>query len=87
MEKEAIQFGENSIIKRAFHKSKKPININKVDIKRIVLSDKKSLSKDSFFKYLIGYIGYRHEGNDFPSPLCVKLPQMNAYTKYFEKNT
>ena len=83
MEKEAIHFGENNIIKRAFHKSKKPININKADIKRIVLSDKKSLSKDTF-KYLIGY---RHEGNDFPSPLCVKLPQMNAYTKYFEKNT
>ena len=42
MEQETIHFGENSIIKSAFHKNKKPININEVDIKRIALSDKKS---------------------------------------------
>ena len=58
------------------------ININEVDIEEIVLSHKKSYSKDSF-KY---FIGYRHKGNAFPSPLCVKLPQMNTYTKYFDKN-
>ena len=52
MEQVAVYFGENSIIKRAFHKNKKPININEVDIKRIALSNKKSLSKDSF-KYFI----------------------------------
>ena len=74
MEQETIHFGENSIIKSAFHKNKKPININKVDIKRIALSDKKSYSKDAF-KYFIGYI---HEGNSFPSPLCIRLLQMNA---------
>ena len=39
MEQEAIHFGENSIIKSTFHKNKKPININKIDIKRIALSD------------------------------------------------
>ena len=82
MEQEAVHFGENSIIKSAFHKNKKPININEVDVKRIALSDKKSLSKDSF-KY---FIGYRHEGNAFPSALCIELPQMNEYAKYFNKN-
>ena len=56
---------------------RKPININEVDIKRIALSDKKSYGKDSF-KY---FIGYRHEGNTFPSPLCIRLPQTNAYAK------
>ena len=81
MEQEVVHFGENSITKSTFHK-KNPININKVDIKRIVLPDKKSYGKDSF-KY---FIGYRHEGNAFPSPLCIKLPQMNAFTKYFDKN-
>ena len=35
MEQEAAHFGENSIIKSAFHKNKKPINIKEVDIKRI----------------------------------------------------
>ena len=83
MEQVAVHFGENSIIKRAFHKNKKPININEVDIKRIALSDKKSLSKDPFKNF----IGYRHEGNAFPSPLCIKLPQKNAYAKNFDKNS
>ena len=45
MEQVAVHFGENSIIKRAFHKNKKPININEVDIKRIALSNKKSYVK------------------------------------------
>ena len=83
MEQEAVHFGEDSIIKSAFHKNKKPININEVDIKRIALSDKKSLSKDPFKNF----IGYRHEGNAFPSPLCIKLPQLNAYAKCFGGNS
>ena len=82
MEQEVVHFGENSIIKSAFHENEKPININEVDIKRIALSDKKLPSKDSF-KY---FIGYGHEGNACPSPLYIKLPQMNAYVKYFDKN-
>ena len=46
------------------------------------MSGKKSYVKESF-KY---FIGYRHEGNAFLSPLCVELPQMNPHTKYFDKN-
>ena len=83
MEQEAVYFGENCIIKSAFHKNKKSININEVDIEEIVLSHKKLYSKYSF-KY---FIGYRHKSNAFPSPLCVKPPQMNAYAKYFDKNS
>ena len=58
MEQEPLYFGENGIIKIAFHKNKIPIKINEVDIKEIVLSHKKSYGKDSF-KY---FIGYRHKG-------------------------
>ena len=75
MEQEAAYFGENGVIKSVFHKNKRTININQVDIEEIILSCKKSYGKDSL-KHLIGY---RHKGKDFPSPLCVKLPQMNAY--------
>ena len=39
LEKEAVDFGENGIIKSAF--DKKSINYNEVDIKGIVLSYKK----------------------------------------------
>ena len=83
LEQEAVHFREDSIVKSTFHKNKKPTNINKVDIQRIALSGKKSYGKDSF-KY---FIGYWHEGNAFPSPLFIKLPQMNAYAKYFDKNS
>ena len=48
MEQEAIYSGENGIIKSAFDKNKRPININEVDIERTKLSDKKSYRKDSF---------------------------------------
>ena len=41
MEQETAYFGENGIIKSAFHKSKNPINNNEVDIEEIVLSHKK----------------------------------------------
>ena len=37
MEQEAIHFVENSIIKSAFHKNKKPIIIKEADIKRKAL--------------------------------------------------
>ena len=66
MEPEAVYFGENGIFKSAFHINKRPINIKKVDIEEIVLSHKVSYNKGSF-KY---FIGYRHKGNAFPSPLC-----------------
>ena len=82
MEQEAVHFGEYSIIKSAFHKNERPININEAYIKRIKPSDKKSVGKDSF-KY---FIGHWHESNASPSPLYIKLPQMDAYTKYFDKN-
>ena len=82
-EQEPVYFGENSIIKSAFHKNKRPIYINEVDIKKIVLSHKNSYGKNSF-KY---FIRYRHEGNAFLSPLCVKLPQINACAKYFDKKS
>ena len=82
MEQESVYFGKNGIIKSVFHKNKGPININEVDIKEIVLSHKNQIVKihlntllDPDIKVMI-----------LPSPLCVKLPQMNTYAKYFDKN-
>ena len=45
MKQEAVYFGENGIIKSAFHKNKRPININEVDIEEIVLSHKNHIVK------------------------------------------
>ena len=51
---------------------------------KIVLFDKKPYGNEDSFKY---FIGYRHKGNAFPSPLCIEPPKMNVYAKYFDKNS
>ena len=38
MEQESVYFRENGIIKSAFYKNKRLVNINEVDIEDIVLS-------------------------------------------------
>ena len=35
------------------------------------------------FRYFIEYI---NNGNAFLIPLCIKLPQLNGYTKYFDND-
>ena len=55
MEK-TLTFDKYSTNKNLFHKNKNPITINKVDIKRIVLSNKVSYGKQGTYKYYVGYI-------------------------------
>ena len=83
MKEKVLIFAEDYISKNAFHKNGKPISIDKVEIKRIVLSSKHSYGNKGPFKYFIGYI---NETNIFPVPLYMKLPQMNVYVKYFNNN-
>ena len=83
MEQKVLIFGEDCIDKNSFHKNKKRINIDEVDIRRISLSGKHSYGIKNSFEYFIGYI---HIGNIFPMQLCIKLPQMNGYVKYFDIN-
>ena len=62
------------LTKMLFIKVTQQINIDKVDVRRIFVSSKDSYCKKGAFKYFIGYLN----GNVvFPSPLCIKLPQMN----------
>ena len=66
-------------MKNAFHKNKKPISINKVKLKRILLSKKDPYDRKRSFKYFIGYI---NETDVFPVPLCIKLPKIIGYVWY-----
>ena len=74
MEQKALIFGEDCINKNTFHKNKRPINIDEVDIRRIVLSSKHSYGNKVSFKYFIGYI---NNVNAFPIPLCIKYKILN----------
>ena len=65
--------------KKECHKSKQPINFDSVKVGQIVASGKFKHNDDGF-KYFIGY----KEG-EIVKPLCIILPQMTGYIKYFEK--
>ena len=78
----ALTLDSIRVNKKKFHKSKQSINFNLdlVNVDQIVVSDKFRHNDDGF-KYFIGY----KEG-EIVKPLCIILPQMNAYIKYFFRN-
>ena len=78
MSEKTLKFNGIRVNKKEFHKSKQPVEVMSVNIDQIVVSDKFKHS-DKGFKY---FIGYREGG--IVKPLCIILPQMNAYIKYFE---
>ena len=52
--------------------------LDSVDLSKIVASSRWKLN-DKTYKYFCGYLN-----NDVIKPLCVILPQMNGYIKYFD---
>ena len=56
MEQKGLIFGTEHIIKEKFHVYEKSINTDKVDIKRIVLSNKEPFGNKGSYKYFIWYI-------------------------------
>ena len=66
--------------KKEFLKSKQPIYLKLVNVDQIVGSDRFKHSDDGF-KNFIGY----QEG-EIVKQLCIILPQMSGYIKYFENS-
>ena len=73
-----IKFGYKEVDKKEFHSSKQAISLDSVDLDEIVVSGKWEINETTY-KYLCEYLN-----NDFIQPLCVILPQMNGYIKYFD---
>ena len=78
MSEKALKFDKIRVNKKEFHRSKQPIDLDLVNVDQIVVSNKFKYS-DGGFKYFIGY----KEGQ-IVKPLCIILPQMTEYIKYFE---
>ena len=78
MSSQKIKFGDKEIDKKEFYLSKQAIFLNSVDLSKIVVSSKCKIS-DTKYNYFCGYLN-----NDVIQPLCVILPQMSGYIKYFE---
>ena len=66
------------LIKKKFYSSKEAILLDSVDLSKIVVSSRWQLN-DTTYKYFCGYLD-----NDVIKPLCVILPQMSGYIKYFD---
>ena len=73
-----IKFGDKEVNKKEFYSSKQAIPLDSVDLDKIVLSSNCKINQATY-KYLCGYLN-----NDVIQPLCVILPQMNGYIKYFD---
>ena len=78
MSSQKIKFGDKEVDKKEFYSSKKAILLNSVDLSKIIVSSKWKIS-DTKYKYFSGYLN-----NDVIQPLCVILPQMRGYIKYFD---
>ena len=78
MGEKILKFNKIKVNKNEFHKSKQAIDLDLVDTNKIVASDKFKHSEEAF-KYFIGY-----QEDEIVKPLCIILPQMNDYIKYFE---
>ena len=78
MSEKTLKFDNIKVNKKEIHKSKQSIDLDLINVDQIVVSDKFKHSDDGF-KYFIGY----KEG-EIVKPLCIILPQMSRYTKYFE---
>ena len=74
-----VKFGDLVVNKKEFHASKQATALNLVNTNKVVVSDKFKHSDDDF-KYFIGYL---HDDN-LIKPLCIILPQMSGYIKYFD---
>ena len=75
MAEQTLKFSNIRVNKKEFHKSKQPIDLMSVNIDQIIVSDKYKHSEE-------GYIGYKE--NEIVKLLCIILPQMSGYIKYFK---
>ena len=79
MSEQMLKFGDIVVNEKEFHASKQEIALNLLNTSKIVVSDKFKHSHDGS-RYFIGYL---HD-DDVIRPLCIILPQMSGYIKYFD---
>ena len=78
MSSQKIKFGDKEVDKKEFYSSKQAILLDYIDFSKIVVSSKWKIN-DTTYKYFCGYLN-----NYVIQPLCVILPQMSGYIKYFD---
>ena len=81
MDEKTLKFENITVNKKKIHKSKHPNDLSLANVDRIVVPDKFK-HNDECFKYFIVY-----KKGKIVKPLCIILPQMNGYIKYFDNSS
>ena len=81
MSGKCINFDNKNIKKSDFYKNKKLFRIEDIDVNKIFVSKKESYGTKNAIKYFIGY-----NNNNEIKPICIRLPEMIGYAKYFDGN-
>ena len=81
MSEQTLKFSDIVVNKKEFFASKQAIPLNSVNTNNIVVSYRIK-HNDNGFKYFIGYL---HD-DDVIRPLCIILPQISGYIKYFDNS-
>ena len=76
--KKVLKFNNIRVNKKEFNKSNQPIDLMSINVDQIVVSNRFNHSGE-VFKYFIGY-----QESETVKLLCIILPQMGGYIKYFE---
>ena len=75
-----LNFDDIEVTKQEFYDGKKVVNLKDVEVDKIVLTNKikgnSGTNKD--------FIGYLDDISNIVTPLCIILPQMSGWIKYFE---
>ena len=79
---QCLKFGGWDLKKKWFHCSKKAVNLNKVNIEKVLIFDEFTYVKKqrNGCKYFIGY-----KTDQKITPLFIKLQQMTGFFNKFEK--
>ena len=73
-------FVDIEVSKKEFYEGKESVNISEVVVNKIVVSNKiKGNNETSKF-----FIGYLDDISGIVTPLCIIIPQMSGWIKYFE---
>ena len=78
----AYIFKRKKTNKSNFHKNKKLFKVGDIDINNILVSKKESYGTKNSLKYFIEY----NDDDGVIRTLCIKLPQIIGYVKFFDCN-
>ena len=73
-----INFWDKEVDKKKFYSSKEAILLDSVDLSKIVVSSRYKIN-DTTYNFFCGYLN-----NNSIKPLCIILPQVDGYIKYFD---